>query len=93
MPTDRCTAEWWVGSPRVRAVVSGEPCDIPPVAERIHVPASIGELRRTDSAQARRIQAEVSDRFESAFDRGLAVVGLDRSPEGGTYLLSEFHED
>ncbi len=89
LPTDRCTAEWWVSSERVRSVVHGDPFESPAIAERIEVPANIGEIRRSDPKRARAIQSQVSDRFESAFERGLAVVGVDRSTETGTYLLGE----
>lgn len=89
LPTDRCTAEWWVESERVRSIVSGEPCPTPPVAERIEIPANIGEIRRTDPKRTREIQARIADRFESAFERGLAVVGVERTPEFGAYLLGE----
>ena len=89
LPTDRCTAEWWVASERVRSVVKGEPCENLPIVERIDVPANIGEIRRTDPKRARAIQAQIADRFEAAFDRRLAVVGVDRSTEAGTYLLAD----
>lgn len=89
LPTDRCTAEWWVNSERVRSVVKGDPFGLPAIVERIEVPANMSEIRRSDPKRAREIQAEISDRFESAFDKGLAVVGVDRSPEWGTYLLGE----
>jgi predicted GNAT superfamily acetyltransferase len=89
LPTDRCTAEWWVNSERVNSVVHGDPFEYPPIVDRIQVPATMGEIRRSDAKRAREIQAEVSDKFEAAFDRGLAVVGVDRSPEWGTYLLGE----
>ncbi len=89
LPTDRCTAEWWVGSERVRSIVNGDPFENPPILERIQVPANIGEIRRSHPKQARGIQTEISNRFEDAFDRGLAVIGVDRSPEFGTYLLGQ----
>ena len=89
LPTDRCTAEWWVGSERVRSIVNGEPYENPPIVERIEVPGNIGEIRRTDPKRVRAIQAQIADRFEAAFDRGLAVAGVDRSPEAGTYLLAD----
>jgi predicted GNAT superfamily acetyltransferase len=89
LPTDRCTAEWWVASERVRRIVNGDPLEKPPLVERIQVPANIGELRRSHPKQARAIQAEISDRFENAFDRGLAVMGVERSAEFGAYLLGE----
>ncbi len=92
LPTDRCTAEWWVASERVRSIVNGDPFENPPILGRIQVPANIGELRRAHPKQARSIQAEISKQFEAAFDRGLAVIGVDRSPEFGTYLLGQINE-
>jgi predicted GNAT superfamily acetyltransferase len=89
LPTDRCTAEWWVSSQRVRSVVHGDPFEHPPIMERIQVPAAMNEIRRSDPKRARELQEDISDRFEDAFDRGLAVVGVDRSDEWGTYLLGE----
>ncbi|HVW87519.1 MAG TPA: GNAT family N-acetyltransferase [Bryobacteraceae bacterium] len=89
LPTDRCTAEWWVSSERVRNIVNGEPFENPPILERIRVPADIADIRRKDPKRARLIQEEMADQFESAFRRGLAVVNVDRTPEWGTYLLAE----
>ena len=87
LPTDRCTAEWWVSSERVRGVVNGEPPASPEVAERIRLTAEIGEIRKKDPVRARAIQAQIADDLEAAFARGLAIVGVDRTPEWGTYLL------
>ncbi|HVX67549.1 MAG TPA: hypothetical protein VHA11_13140 [Bryobacteraceae bacterium] len=88
LPTDRCVAEWWLGSPRVGRKLSGEAeAARVPARERIAVPASIDLIRREDTVRARRIQAEVSERFLDAFRRGLAVTGFERSPEAGIYLL------
>jgi predicted GNAT superfamily acetyltransferase len=90
LPTDRCTAEWWVSSERVRNLVKGDPFALPTIVERIQVPASIAEIRKADPKRAKEIQAEISDKFENSFDKGLAVVGVNRSEEWGTYLLGEF---
>jgi predicted GNAT superfamily acetyltransferase len=48
-----------------------------PVAERIDVPADI------EAARAQ--QAEIADRFEDCFARGLTVIGM----EGSSYLVGE----
>jgi predicted GNAT superfamily acetyltransferase len=88
LPTDRCVAEWYLDSPRVRAIVDGRekvPCD---VVERIPVPADIEDLRRNDARRARAVQQDVSDRFLECFDRGLAVTGFEKTESLGTYLLS-----
>ena len=66
------------GLPTDRCVAEwwiGKPRQKAEVAERIHVPADI--------AEARARQAEIADRFEQCFARGLTVVGVDRTD----YLL------
>jgi predicted GNAT superfamily acetyltransferase len=91
LPTDRCVAEWYIGSPRAVAVVAGQAPPVCEIVERVSVPAAIDELRRTDSKRARAIQKEVSERFLAAFDRGLAVTGFEKSPDAGTYLFSPWN--
>lgn len=81
LPTDRCTAEWWINSERARKIIAGEPVEKPEIVTRIAVPAAIGEDRR-------RVQAAIADQFTAAFDSGLTVVGLERSQDAGTYLLA-----
>jgi predicted GNAT superfamily acetyltransferase len=89
LPTDRCTAEWRVGSDRVRRFIAGEPNELPVIEARVAVPANIADLRRNDPKAARALQSRIADEFEAAFERGLTVVGLNRTPEEGTYLLAE----
>jgi predicted GNAT superfamily acetyltransferase len=88
LPTDRCVAEWWIGSPRVRGVM-GEGPRVPAGAhrERISYPADIPRIREQDSDRARAIQQENAQKFLDAFSRGLAVTGFERSETEGTYLL------
>ena len=88
LPTDRCTAEWWIASDRVRRLIDGQPIENPPIVERISLTNEIGEIRRTDPARAREIQADLADRLETAFAKELAVVGVERSAEASTYLLA-----
>jgi len=91
LPTDRCVAEWWITSPRVKAVMEGGPPVVrPEIVERIPVPAEIAILRRSDPKRARQIQEEISSRFEEYFARGLAVVGVERSADGGAYLFGRW---
>ncbi len=88
LPTDRCVAEWWIGSPRVKAVVDGAaPPARPQIIERISVPADMATIRREDPKRARQIQQEMGHHFEEYFDRGLAVTGVERSPDAGIYLF------
>jgi len=86
LPTDRCIAEWWIDSPRVRAAVAGEPVERRG-EECISFPADIARIRAEEPARAREIQKTNADKFQSAFARGLAVTGFDRSKTEGVYLL------
>lgn len=89
LPTDRCIAEWWIGTPRVRSILAGEAVARNP-QERISYPADIARIRTEDPARAREIQAANADRFLRAFENGLAVTGFARSQTEGTYLLEEW---
>jgi predicted GNAT superfamily acetyltransferase len=91
LPTDRCVAEWWIANPRVRAIVDGgPPVTRPETIARISVPANISVLRREDPKRARQIQQEISSQFEANFDRGLTVVGVEKSADAGAYLFGRW---
>jgi|YNPNPStandDraft_1061719.scaffolds.fasta_scaffold01703_7 predicted GNAT superfamily acetyltransferase len=89
LPTDRCVAEWWIRTPRVEAALAGR-AERPPVEARIEVPVEIARLRREDPREARRIQEQVSNRFLELLGAGLAVVGFERNPQAGVYLLGRW---
>ncbi len=93
LPTDRCVAEWWIRSPRVEAALAGTPVEHPHVTARISVPTVIDALKRTSPAQAREIQKRVSEEFLDHFSKDLAVVGFERTPETGTYLLGPWEPE
>src|SRR5258708_9198532 len=38
LPTDRCVAEWWIASPRAKAIIAGEKFERNPVEARITIP-------------------------------------------------------
>jgi predicted GNAT superfamily acetyltransferase len=86
LPTDRCIAEWSTDSPRVRAVLAGEPV-ARHVEERIVFPADIARIRSEEPGRAREIQRTNGEKFQRAFERGLAVTGFERSEREGIYLL------
>lgn len=90
LPTDRCTAEWWINSDRVRNVLEGKAAPASAIEERISIPSNISELRRSDPARARQIQIEAASSFETFFNRGLAVVKFEKTEESGSYLLGEW---
>ncbi len=90
LPTDRCIAEWWINSPRAQAIVAGAPFNRNPYEVRIAIPAEIAALRSDDPKRAREIQEQASAQFQATFDRGLAVIGFEKSKEAGTYLLGKW---
>jgi len=88
LPTDRCYAEWWLDSPRVKARVAQgsapQPCQ--PLA-KITYPVDIARVRREDPKCAREIQHANAEKFRDAFVRGLAVTGFERGEKENSYLL------
>ena len=90
LPTDRCIAEWWIGSPRVEAILAGRQAERPPIMGRISVPAEIYIIKETDPQRAREIQKQVSEQFLEQLSRDLAVTQFERTPQAGTYLLSSW---
>jgi predicted GNAT superfamily acetyltransferase len=89
LPTDRLYAEWWLRSNRVASILRGEAQPIE-VIERVTVPHAIYQWKQ-DAQQrslARTLQSSNREALESAFHRGLAVIGYERDAEGnGTFLL------
>jgi predicted GNAT superfamily acetyltransferase len=97
LPTDRCYAEWWIDSPRVRdrltqGGLGGQPVEPRHGVERIAFPADIARIRSHDNARARAIQLANAEKFQSAFARGLAVTRFERTDAEGIYLLEPWHE-
>ncbi len=92
LPTDRCYAEWWIDSPRVRAILEGTHLQTDDV-ERIAYPADIARIRAEDQSRAREIQLANAEKFQSAFGRGLAATGFTRNDDEGIYLLEPWHEN
>ncbi len=90
LPTDRCIAEWWISSPRVKAVLEGRRFQNNAVEARISIPSGIAAIRAHDSTRARDIQQAACQQFRSAFDRELAVIGFEKSEQAGTYLLGKW---
>jgi len=90
LPTDRCIAEWWISSPRAKAIIAGERFERNPVEVRIAIPADIATIRSENPKRAREIQQMASEEFQAAFDRGLAAIGFEKSEQAGTYLLGKW---
>ncbi|HUB51584.1 MAG TPA: hypothetical protein VL986_05530 [Terracidiphilus sp.] len=95
LPTDRLVAEWELDSERVRAILEGRPAVMHDIEERIEVPASIYQWKASDLDRHRAlaIQLENRGRFQSAFQKGLAVLGYSLDAEGnGVFELGALEE-
>ncbi len=90
LPTDRCIAEWWISSPRVKTVLEGKRFEGNNVEARIAIPSDIATVRANEPARARDIQQKACEQFRAGFDRGLAVIGFEKTEQFGTYLLGKW---
>ena len=95
LPTDRLVPEWWISSARVEAIClpGARAYNRPPIEARISVPAEIAELRERDANRARDIQSAIGEQFDLHFGAGLAVIGFERTPEAGIYLLGKWESN
>lgn len=93
LPTDRLVAEWYVNSTRAEAIVEGKPFERPAVEARIPMPVNIAELRTSDPAAARAIQKAAGEQFQEHFRQGLAVIGVEKTPDSGIYLFSKWESN
>jgi predicted GNAT superfamily acetyltransferase len=84
LPTDRLLAEWELDSGRVQATLKGLSAVASSVEERIQVPASIYQWKASDSDRHRAlaVQLENREKFQLAFQRGLAVTGFSLDADG-----------
>jgi predicted GNAT superfamily acetyltransferase len=96
LPTDRCTAQWWIRSPRVEMILSAQATGMsapPPTAVlgRIDVPTDIIEIKQSDPRRARDIQVRVSHEFQTLLAKGWTAAGFERTRETGAYLFGPWH--
>jgi predicted GNAT superfamily acetyltransferase len=94
LPTDRLYAEWWLRSPRVTNLLRGEAQPID-VVERVTVPQAIYQWKQDVEQRklAQALQSGNREALQSAFNRGLAVIGYERDANGnGCYLLGVWNE-
>src|SRR5437588_10989849 len=95
LPTDRCVAEWWLSSNRVRDLLDeGRRPDVQP-DKTILVPAEIYAWKADPARRdrARELQLANRQQFLNSFSSGLAVLGYSRDEEGnGSYLLARPQE-
>lgn len=91
LPTDRCVAEWWLNSNRVRELLDrGQRQSVTPETT-IAVPAKIYEWKADPARRdrAREVQLANREQFLKAFSGGLAVLGYSRDEVGnGSFSLA-----
>jgi len=98
LPTDRLVVEWWLKSERVRRVlVEASDAESPEseekaqddVVERIDVPCIIHDWKRDPGRRSLAESLQTRNRLilESAFARGLSVIGYERCANGDGFFL------
>jgi len=90
LPTDRCYAEWWISSPRVWALLAGDPPAPASYELAIAYPADMARIRAEDPRRARQIQKQNGEKFQRAFGEGLTVTHFERDKTEGCYLLERW---
>lgn len=95
LPTDRCIAEWWLNSARVRRLLeAGQPIHVKPEVV-IKVPAHVYDWKNDPATRdrARELQLANREQFLKAFSEGLVVLGYKRDQLGnGSFLLAHPEE-
>jgi predicted GNAT superfamily acetyltransferase len=92
LPTDRLVAEWWVGSTRVRDILSGVPTIPRPASVQVPIPKEIREICLSEPQKAEAIQSEARMKFQEYFRKGYAAVGFEFSANEGSYLLEPYED-
>ncbi len=93
LPTDRLIVEWWLRSERVRRVLGEETAEKAvagdEVVERIDVPCIIHDWKRDPERRSLAESLQTRNRLilESAFARGLAIIGYERCTNGDGFFL------
>jgi predicted GNAT superfamily acetyltransferase len=98
LPTDRLLVEWWLKSERVRRALgedtageetAGPATAVDEVVERIDVPCIIHDWKRDPERRTLAESLQTRNRLilESAFARGLAVIGYERRANGDGFFL------
>jgi predicted GNAT superfamily acetyltransferase len=89
LPTDRLVAEWHLRSTRVRRVLAGKRATpaFSKKAVRITIPEVLELRRKSDPANAIRIQSHVRAEFLKWLDRGYAATAVAPGKSGTDYIL------
>jgi predicted GNAT superfamily acetyltransferase len=95
LPTDRVYAEWWLRSERVERALRGE-AEAFDVVEEVEVPGALSAWKMNDAERpkALAVQESNAEALETAFAKGLTVLGYLRDEAGdGYFQLGQWDED
>lgn len=95
LPTDRLTAEWWLRSKRVEALLATGRHPAINAKAVIEVPGEIyaWKANPADRSKASAVQRRNREQFMEHFDEGLAVLGYERDAKGsGKFMLGRWEE-
>ena len=95
LPTDRLTAEWWLKSKRVEAVLKHGAHPSATAEATIEVPAEIYGWKASPSNRGKALDVQQRNRqqFLKYFGEGLAVLAYERDKLGnGRYVLGHWDE-
>jgi predicted GNAT superfamily acetyltransferase len=91
LPTDRLYAEWWLRSPRVRRILGEAASEgaAQGISEEVVVPHELYQWKQEAATRELASDRQRSNReaLQSAFARGLAVVGYRRESNGDGHFL------
>jgi predicted GNAT superfamily acetyltransferase len=86
--SDRLFADWYLDSPKVRALSKGEMfAETGEVLRTVEIPPNWNALVVSDTKKAIAEQERVKREFQTAFAEGLIVRGFERSETNPKYLL------
>src|ERR1700690_1532035 len=87
LPTDRFLAEWWLDSDRVKDILADNPPPVGANAQRISIPADIGETKSVNRDAAAQIQSHIRREFEKCLASGNVVTGFEVSGTTAQYIF------
>lgn len=87
LPTDRFVAEWWLDSPRVKAILDKKRLADTGPLERISLPPNINEIKSQDPKTALRLQARLRGQLLGAFAKGQVATSVERQVGRTDYVL------
>ncbi len=96
LPTDRLTAEWWLRSARVEALLKTGAHPVVKGEAAIEVPAEIYGWKASPSNRVKAIEVQQRNRhlFLEYFEKDMAVLAYERDTLGnGKYILAHWDEN